>query len=225
MNASGGRLPWLTIAICAAGMALAAWLFWFVGPSAMMLMQGDRIGRTFYIPSESMLPTLQLNDRVAPLKLGAAGPQRGDVIVFQAPTAVRVARVAAIGGDTIQLRGGVVILNGVPVPQTRLGAGPALDGMPTRLLAERFPGDTRTHRILDYGQSPFDDTPPQRVAPGKLFVLGDNRDRAADSRVPLADEGVGQVDRSAVIGLVDAVYWTKDHARIGRPIDAMSNTR
>jgi signal peptidase I len=225
VSASGGRLPWLTIAICAAGMAVAAWLFWLLGPSAVMLVRGDRIGRAFYVPSESMLPTLQLNDRVAPLQIGAAGPQRGDVIVFRAPTSVRVARVAAIGGDTIQMRGGVVVLNGVAVPQTGIGAGPALDGMPTRLLAERFPGDARTHRILDLGASPQDDTAPLRVAPGKLFVLGDNRDRAADSRIPLAEEGVGQVDRSAVIGLVDAVYWAKDRARIGRPIDTIGNVR
>lgn len=225
MSARAGRLPWLTVAICAAGMAVAAWLFWLLEPSALMLVQGDRIGRAFYIPSESMLPTLQLNDRVAPLQLGAAGPQRGDVIVFQTPTSVRVARVAAIGGDTIQMRGGVVVLNGVAVPQTVLGAGPTLDGIPTRLLAERFPGDKRTHRILDLGASPQDNIAPQHVAPGKLFVLGDNRDRAADSRIPLAEEGVGQVDRSVVIGLVDAVYWTKDRARIGRPIDSIGNVR
>ena len=109
--------------------------------------------------------------------------------------------------------------------QTVVGAGPMQDGKPTHVLAERFPGEPQAHRILDSGESFQDTTMKERVEPGKLFVLGDNRDRAADSRFPAADGGVEQVERSDVIGRIDAVYWAKDHARIGRPIDTIGNVR
>lgn len=220
MSASGERRPWLTIAICGIAMAGVAWLGWLLAPSALSMLQGERVGHTYYIPSQSMRPTLQIDDHVMPLVVGDAGLRRGDIVVFRTSDQVRVARVAALGGDTIEMRNGIVTVDGRVAPQKLVGAGPPQDDAPTRLLLEQFPGDSRSHRILDLGSSPFDTFGPLRVGTGKVFMLGDNRDRAADSRAPLLDGGVGQVRQSDVIGIVDTVYWSNTRARIGLPIDA-----
>lgn len=201
-------------------MAAAAWLFWWVGPSVLVLVQGDRIDHTYYLPSQSMLPTLDRNDRVMPLRVGAEGLHRGDIVVFKTVGEVRVARIAALAGDTIALRDGVVTINGRVAAQRTIGKGPDIDGTPSLLRRERFPGDPRSHSILEIGPSPFDTVAAQRVGAGRVFVLGDNRDRAADSRVSLAEQGVEQVKQSDVIGVVDTVYWSQNRSRIGRPIDA-----
>lgn len=215
------RLPIVTIAICVAAMALVAAGVYALGPSALVAFGSDRTGRTFYIPTESMLPTLEVNDRILPRTIAPKALRRGMVVVFQAPSEVRVDRIAGIGGDEIALRGGVVIVNGSPSQQRALGAGPTLtDGSSTRVFAEQFPGEAQRHYILDAGPSPSDDAAPIRIPPGFLYVLGDDRDRAADSRYPAEEYGVGLVPVGSVIGQVDTLMWAADRGRIGQPIDA-----
>ncbi len=110
---------------------------WFV---PLYLLFTGLIYEQRVIPSESMVPNLQVGDRVAvnkfaygyskysvPFGLGwflpegrifAEMPKRGEVVVFQHPHTDRVMikRVLAVGGDQIELRSGQVILNGVPIP-------------------------------------------------------------------------------------------------------------
>ncbi|TPG53931.1 signal peptidase I [Sphingomonas glacialis] len=185
----------------------------------MALSHGARIGRTFYIPSQSMLPTLEVNDRLAPLRFRATELRRGVVVVFKTQGEIRAARIAAIGGDTIEMQNGVVAINGKVADQRLVGIGPSFDGTASRMLEESFPGEQGSHRILDIEPGLFDSVAAVRVDAGKLFLLGDNRDRAADSRVSLQEMGVEQVRVGDVLGIVDSVYWSPTRSKIGRPID------
>ena len=218
---SGRRLPIWTIVICLWLMALVAVIeisFW---PSLRILLGPDRVRRTFYIPSESMLPTLRVNDRIVPRRITARDLRRGMVVVFSTPNEVRVARIVGLPGDTVALSRGVVSINGRAVLQRSLGEGPRLsDGQATQMLIEQLPGEDEAHLMLDGGESFIDEMPPVEVPANCIFVLGDDRDRAADSRLPASDGGVGMVPINAVIGEVDTVMWSHDRDRIGKPIDA-----
>lgn len=149
--------------------------------------------RNFYLPSEAMAPTLEKGDRFVAVMGGGGDLKRGDIVLVAVGKSTYVKRVAALAGDTIGLTDGNVILNGRTVPQrfVKEELRPEVPGAPpARRLAERFPGETASHEILDMGSSDVDTYPERRVPPGFVFVLGDNRDRSADSRVPRAAMGV-----------------------------------
>jgi signal peptidase I len=116
--------------------------------------------QAFYIPSGSMEPTLRVGDRILVAKFyyRLAPIQRGDVIVFRYPLNPGkdfVKRVVGLPRDTVELRAGVVFVNGTPHPELTPSQGEG--GCPQ-----------------NYG--------PKKVDPGHLFVMGDNRCNSEDSR-------------------------------------------
>jgi len=138
--------------------------------------------QAFYIPSGSMEPTLQVDDRILVSKfsyrLGRIA--RGDVIVFHYPLNPGkdfVKRVVALGGERVELRDGVVLINKQPITEL----------YPTALAA----GDRAC--TTSYG--------PQTIPQGQLFVLGDNRCNSEDSRF------FGFVPVENVVGKALLVYW------------------
>jgi signal peptidase I len=160
---------------------------------------------TYFAPSASMVPTIAVGDRFM-AQVKDIGPiQRGEVVIVRAGSTRFVKRVAAIPGDTIAMRGGVVILNGTAVPQQPLGPGPDR----AVRLGERFPGEARSHELYDLGPSPQDDTPAVTLGAGQYFLLGDNRDNSLDSRFPQVGGGLGIVERSRIEGRVLFRYWRK----------------
>jgi signal peptidase I len=132
------------------------------------------IAEVRYIPSGSMSPTLHEGDRVIVEKLSyhIRSPQRGEVVVFQAPPELKVQnldgdyikRIVGLPGDRVQVQGGQVFVNGQALSETYLQALP------------------------NYAYGPV--TVPQT----HYFVLGDNRNQSYDSHL------WGFVPRDAIVG-------------------------
>lgn len=128
------------------------------------------IVRPFFIPSGSMEHTLEINDMVLVDELAYRfwNPARGDIVVFLLPPDRNmgdkdlIKRVIAVGGDTVEIRNGVTILNGHPVKEPFV-----------------------------YFRDPSPDFGPKTVPPNQLFCMGDHRDNSEDSRfwgfVPMHD--------------------------------------
>ena len=162
-----------------------------------------------YIPSGSMIPTLQIGDYVVVEKFayGArlpfteraqvmwSSPERGDIVVLLAPPGNPrnddlIKRVVGIAGDEVEVKDGALWLNGKPVPRLPR-VGPCvyenrLEGGPWReekcVAAEE---QLDKHRYLTYCTPGVEcgDVPPTVVPPGNVFLVGDHRDHSADSRV------------------------------------------
>jgi len=206
---------------------------------------------TYDIPSGSMLPTLYIGDYLAVSKwpygysrfsfpfhfppiggrLLARLPKRGDIVVFWVPSEGQdlIKRVIGLPGDTVEVRDGIVILNGRPLPRqpTRPfamaisanspcspapGANAQIRGNFCLYPAyrETLPGGP-SYIVLDQVQhGPEDDFPATRVPAGHVFMMGDNRDDSADSRFSVADRGVGMVPVNDLVGRADLIFWSTD---------------
>ncbi|GBE57162.1 signal peptidase IB [bacterium BMS3Abin01] len=144
------------------------------------------VAKPYKIPSGSMLPTIQLGDRILTNRVAYHYDdiKRGDVIVFNPPAnhtgadpgVPFVKRVVGLPGDVIEVRNGKTLVNGevFEVPEAVT------------------PSYTR---------------PPEVVPEGQLFVLGDNRNESSDSHI------WGYVPIENIIGRVELVYWPPRHMR------------
>lgn len=171
--------------------------------------------QAFYIPSESMVPTLEIGDRVLVNRLAfrIGEPERGEIVVFAdeagaeanaanpltsglrslaaglglAPPSEQdfIKRVIGLPGDTIEIIDGVVHINGDPLPEA-----PTVDGGYLSVRDESF-------------------MTPQRIPDDEYFVMGDNRPRSSDSRSLL-----GTISRDQMIGRAFVLVWPFDRARV-----------
>ena len=157
-------------------------------------------------------------------------PERGDIIVFRHPVNGTdfIKRVVGLPGDKIQLKKGVLYINGEAAKQEPAGTfaeemaaqGPmrvrprCANGVvgqgatceKTRAL-ETFP-DGHAHHILNISDKRSDSTGIYSVPEGHYFFMGDNRDNSTDSRFPQEVGGVGFVPYENLIGRADRVIFS-----------------
>lgn len=185
----------------------------------------------FRIPSGSMLPTLLIGDHLFVNKFvygvkvpftdvrlpEIREPQRGDIVVFTVartptriaptdrspdwPTEEFVKRIVGLPGDRVEVRDGVVSVNGRVLERSG-GEDTFVDEEGRRLEHFIEDLDGRAHAVLD---DPAHPGLPQRaftVEPGRYFVLGDNRDYSNDSR------GWGTVPLRDLKGPAFVIYWS-----------------
>jgi signal peptidase I len=185
----------------------------------------------FNIPSGSMKATLLVGDYLfvsqysygysrysLPLSLPlfsgrifGSAPERGDVVVFRLPkddSMDYIKRVIGLPGDHIQMIDGLLHINGVPVK--REPAGDFIDdenGGPERVRRwrETLPNGV-SYYALDLQDNGFlDNTQEYEVPSGHYFMMGDNRDNSADSRVLSA---VGYVPFENLIGKAQIIFFS-----------------
>jgi signal peptidase I len=161
------------------------------------LLVRSSVVEAFWVPSGSMLPTIQIGDHLFVNKLayGMHLPfvgqevtqwrplHRSDIVVFTSPvdhSTDLIKRVIAVGGDTVEVRNKRLFINGEEVP------------------------DPHAHFSDPQLRSnvPRDNFGPVTVPPGKFFVMGDNRDQSYDSRY------WGFADERDVKGQATFIYWS-----------------
>ena len=177
--------------------------------------------RNFYIPAEAMRPTLEIDDRLLAQMHVPSQLRRGMIVLFDVGDSIYIKRIAALPGDRVEFVDGEFVLNGRIVPRRQVGREPTVDpayGQAPLRFTERFPGEPRSHQILDSGYSQLDDVAEQVVRPGHVFVLGDNRDHSADSRVPREEMGVEQLPIADIRGVPLFIYWRRGVGFVNEPL-------
>ena len=177
-----------------------------------------------------MEPTLRPGDRfiVNMRAYDAGNPARGDVVVFALPrdrSVIFVKRVVGLPGDEVQVKGGILHLNGTALPSETVGeyapttAQGQPPGRPSKLIREAL-ASGRSAVVLDtWPNGHYDNAGPFKVPAGHYFMLGDNRDNSTDSRDQSPRYGVGYVPRANILGRISWVYWSSDWSRIGARVN------
>lgn len=163
----------------------------------------------FTAPSTSMVPGLMVGDYFFVSKSAYGQPQRGDIVVFNLPRDPEVdyvKRVIGLPGDRIQMKDGIVHLNGEALPLTRAQGIPCVDGERCSFFREALP-DGRSYVINNATPNgPADNTDEVVVPEGRYFMLGDNRDNSLDSRFG-EPYGIGYIPYENLVGPVTLIYW------------------
>jgi signal peptidase I len=212
----------------------------------ILLVSSPIVVRTFLfqpfnIPAGSMVPTLRVGDYFfvskyaygyshfslpfsPPLFSGrifSSEPARGDVVVFRLPkdnSTDYVKRVVGLPGDRIQMKQGLLTINGTPVQRERLadfiggdscGSDPAAK---VKHWRETLPNGV-SHETLDCLDDGFyDNTNVYTVPAGHFFMLGDNRDNSTDSRVLSA---MGYIPLENIIGRAGLIFFSRAPGSVG----------
>ena len=259
-------------------------LFWLI---LAVLGFHSFIAKPFYIPSESMLPGLEVGDRLVVSKFAygwsfvsptipnpvaifnsvvrrkaedswsvqmpatkgriwGSVPARGDVVIVTPPgqNSDYIKRVIGLPGDTIAVRGGVVILNGRPIargvihyrelpvdanatcdPAQYYGArmtkpdGRIVCRLP--IVTETLPEGRRYDTVDLQPDSAGDNYAVVRIPANHVFLMGDNRDRSADSRFALGgfERGLGgPVPYENIGGRAEFITFSVDGSATWNPL-------
>jgi signal peptidase I len=176
---------------------------------SLLLAFGIRtyVAEARYIPSGSMEPTLQINDRLIIEKMSYyfREPERGDVVVFNPTTTLKsqgfhdafIKRVIGVPGDRVEIQNGAVLVNGHHLSEAYVA-----NGAPT--LTEACGGAP-----VSNGQAPPPPflSQPETIPKNSILVLGDNRSNSYDGRC------WGLVSKADLVGRASFRFWPID--RVG----------
>lgn len=182
----------------------------------------------YVVPSESMLPTLIVGDRILVQKFSYGisrysfpfsppifkgrifdfnKPQRGDIAVFERDK-LYIKRIIGLPGDKIQLIRGSLFINGSIVHSKDSGKLFNYDGVNFPEYSETLPQSNAKYSIIDTDMfAPFDNTNLYTVPSGHYFVMGDNRDNSNDSR-NLANKNIGFIPYDNLLGKVETIFFS-----------------
>lgn len=169
------------------------WAVILVAVLACTVLLRTYVVQSFYIPSPSMVPTLNVGDRIMVNKLSydLHGVHRGDIVVFKRPPLEQqdfpdlVKRVIGLPGESISTRNGHVYINGKLLPEPWLPPG-------SSSYTGALPSDPHPQ---------FNMPGPVVIPAGEYYVMGDNRTDSEDSRF------FGPIPKSLIVGRAVAVVW------------------
>lgn len=206
------------------------WTFLLLFCVVLPLLIRSFLYSPFHIPSGSMKSTLLIGDYIfvskfsygysrysLPLspdlfegRIWFTPPKRGDVIVFRLPSTPSedyIKRLIGLPGDTIQVKHGIVYLNGQALPREYIDNFEDKDFYGEPIIAKRYretlPNGV-SYTVLDEKEhGSLDDTDVYTVPQGHYFFMGDNRDNSLDSRVL---EVVGYVPEENLVGHAERIF-------------------
>lgn len=162
---------------------IISWIWSIIVACVLMAILYFFIGRPFTVSGQSMYPTLHNGDHMIMSKLG--GINRFDVVILKAPDEDKeyIKRVIGMPGDTVEVKSGVLYINGKVVEQPFINSD----------------NSKKTVFIDDFTLKEL--TGVDKVPEGKYFVMGDNRGVSKDSRM------IGFIDASAIEGKAAFTVW------------------
>lgn len=162
---------------------IISWIWSIIVACVLMTVLYFFIGRPFTVSGQSMYPTLHNGDHMIMSKLG--GINRFDVVILKAPDEDKeyIKRVIGMPGDTVEVKSGVLYINGKVVEQPFINSD----------------NSKKTVFIDDFTLKEL--TGVDKVPEGKYFVMGDNRGVSKDSRM------IGFIDASAIEGKAVFTVW------------------
>ena len=140
----------------------------------------------FAVPSASMEPTVRMGSAIH-ARTGvsqADPPRRADLVLLRRNDEAWLTRIIGLPGDVVSVAGGVVTVNGVALPRRPIAVPPGFTRRAGRPVCYEETLDGRGYSICETPgrTTPLGDVEPRQVPPGGLYVMGDNRGNALDSR-------------------------------------------
>lgn len=198
----------------------------YAGLAAFLLI--TFVARTYYIPSESMVPTLRVGDvlLVNKFEYRFHTPHRGDIVVFPPPipsTDDFIKRVIGLPGDKLRIYGGIVYVNGKALHEPYIAERPSYNLM-IRNYGMYVDNGAGYEIVRPSGANipPRKDwTAPDTIPPNCYFMMGDNRNDSEDSHIWGFAQTTGTFDAGPLAGKpahftghAFLIFWPFSHAKI-----------
>jgi signal peptidase I len=200
--------------------------FIYAGIAAWLLI--TFVARTYYIPSASMVPTLQIHDvlLVDKFEYRFRQPSEGDVVVFPPPIPTPddfIKRVIGLPGERFRITKGVVYINGKPLSEPYIAQPPSYDleirnyGIYVNDGLGWHPLDPSAANVPPKNEW----TSPDTIPPNCYFMMGDNRNDSDDSHIWGFSQFAGKFatglragERAGFTGRAFLIFWPLSQAKI-----------